>query len=87
MCIQLSVFLCSEGRPPPRCFPVHGTLKNTNTIDELKTCDKKALLDEQAEKVVYMYCNIPILECVGMELYIDLRPEVEPSDKITLVGP
>ena len=28
-----------------------GALKNTNTIEDFKTCDKRALLEAQAQKV------------------------------------
>ena len=37
---------------PARCFFVHGILKNTNTINEFKDCDKKALLQEQGQQVL-----------------------------------
>jgi ubiquitin-like modifier-activating enzyme ATG7 len=33
--------------PPPKTFASNGLLKNTNTMDEFRNCDKKSLLDAQ----------------------------------------
>jgi len=36
---------------PPRCFPIYGQLKNTNTLEEFRTCDKRSLLDAQGNQI------------------------------------
>ena len=36
---------------PPKCFPIRGHLKNTNTLEEFRTCDKRSLLDAQGSQI------------------------------------
>jgi len=36
---------------PPKCFPIYGQLKNTNTLEEFRTCDKRSLLDAQGDQI------------------------------------
>lgn len=36
---------------PARCCPAFGTLYNTNTFETFKSCDKKSLLDKEANEV------------------------------------
>ena len=36
---------------PPRCFPIYGQLKNTNTLEEFRACDKRSLLDAQGNQI------------------------------------
>ncbi|XP_063267580.1 ubiquitin-like modifier-activating enzyme ATG7 isoform X1 [Prinia subflava] len=36
---------------PARCCPVFGTLYNTNTLETFKSCDKKSLLDKEANEI------------------------------------
>ncbi|KAI0214927.1 Ubiquitin-like modifier-activating enzyme ATG7 [Lamellibrachia satsuma] len=40
-----------NGKVPPRCSQMHGVLKNTNTLDDFKACDKKLLLEERSKKL------------------------------------
>ena len=39
---------------------MHGFLKNTNTLDDFKACDKKLLLEERSKKVFLQNTNIVI---------------------------
>uniref|UniRef100_A0A8C5X7R0 Ubiquitin-like modifier-activating enzyme ATG7 n=1 Tax=Malurus cyaneus samueli TaxID=2593467 RepID=A0A8C5X7R0_9PASS len=36
---------------PARCCPAFGTLYNTNTFETFKSCDKKSLLDKEANEI------------------------------------
>ena len=36
---------------PPKCFSIYGQLKNTNTLEEFRTCDKRLLLDAQGNQI------------------------------------
>uniref|UniRef100_A0A8C3R5J1 Ubiquitin-like modifier-activating enzyme ATG7 n=1 Tax=Cyanoderma ruficeps TaxID=181631 RepID=A0A8C3R5J1_9PASS len=36
---------------PARCCPAFGTLYNTNTLESFKSCDKKSLLDKEANEI------------------------------------
>ncbi|KAK2163569.1 hypothetical protein LSH36_77g03008 [Paralvinella palmiformis] len=36
---------------PPRCYCCNGFIKNTNTVDGFKSCDKKQLLQQQADQI------------------------------------
>lgn len=36
---------------PARCCPAFGTLYNTNTFETFKSCDKKSLLEKEANEV------------------------------------
>ena len=36
---------------PPKSFVIYGQLKNTNTLEEFRTCDKRALLDAQGNRI------------------------------------
>ena len=44
----------SETKTPPRSFSAVGVMKNTNTMDDFKDCDKKQFIDAQARKVRYI---------------------------------
>ncbi|XP_036387035.1 ubiquitin-like modifier-activating enzyme ATG7 isoform X1 [Megalops cyprinoides] len=39
------------GPTPARCCPAFGTLYNTNTLEAFKSCDKKALLEKEANEI------------------------------------
>lgn len=41
----------SDAESPPRCFPAHGTLRNTNTIDMFKTIDKQQLINAIGDQI------------------------------------
>ena len=49
--IDYRAFEADRFAAPPKCFPIYGQLKNTNTLDEFRTCDKRALLDAQGSKI------------------------------------
>lgn len=44
-------FLFSNASIPARCCPAFGTLYNTNTFETFKSCDKKSLLEKEANEV------------------------------------
>ncbi|KAM6493777.1 hypothetical protein JOM56_010138 [Amanita muscaria] len=43
--------LQNEYQVPPTAIPVTGTFKNYNTIEDFKATDKRAMLNEEAEKI------------------------------------
>ncbi|XP_076807173.1 ubiquitin-like modifier-activating enzyme ATG7 isoform X1 [Clavelina lepadiformis] len=40
-----------KNKAPPLCFSSHGGLHNKNTIEDFKSCDKKAILEEEAKLI------------------------------------
>lgn len=45
---------------PARCCPAFGTLYNTNTFETFKSCDKKALLDKEANEVRFKIKSLSV---------------------------
>ena len=52
-----------EVKTPSRNFLSHGTLKNTNTIDDFKNCDKMALLNKHGIEVSREFKRGKLLNC------------------------
>ncbi|XP_061186447.1 ubiquitin-like modifier-activating enzyme ATG7 [Saccostrea echinata] len=51
-----------DAKTPNRCFPMHGVLHNTNTIDKFKECDKKQIISEAGKKIWEAVVNGEALE-------------------------
>ena len=49
--IDYTAFEVDRFVAPPKCLPIYGQLKNTNTLEEFRTCDKRSLLDAQGNLI------------------------------------
>lgn len=49
--IDYTAFDVERFAAPPKCFTIYGQLKNTNTLEEFRTCDKRSLLDAQGSQM------------------------------------
>jgi len=49
--IDYTAFDIDRFEGPRKVFPIYGQLKNTNTLDEFRTCDKRLLLDCQGNQI------------------------------------
>jgi len=49
--IDYTAFEVDRFVAPPKCFSMYGQLKNTNTLDEFRTCDKRSLLDAHGNQI------------------------------------
>jgi len=49
--IDYTAFDVERFAAAPKCFPIYGQLKNTNTLEEFRTCDKRSLLDAQGNQI------------------------------------